>query len=157
MTSRRLSALQRTNIVSNFSKATRRTMKDSMRSTEYDTVSDRYARFLRDELIREVGKKYNLRKDSYSHAISGSSSGGIAAFNAAWQMPDLFSRVQCYVGTYHEHSVAAGQTRRRRDPAFPRAKRSQAEYSCMAPGRIGRPRECARKLASAKYSDGELA
>ena len=29
--------------VSNFSKATRRTMKDSMRSTEYDTVSDRYA------------------------------------------------------------------------------------------------------------------
>ena len=86
--------------VSNFSKATRRTMKDSMRSTEYDTVSDRYVRFLRDELIAEVGKKYNLRKDAYSYAISGSSSGGIAAFNAAWQMPDLFSRVQCYVGTF---------------------------------------------------------
>ena len=86
--------------VSNFSKATRRTMKDSMRSTEYDTVSDRYARFLSDELIAEVGKKYNLRKDAYSYAISGSSSGGIAAFNAAWQMPDLFSRVQCYVGTF---------------------------------------------------------
>lgn len=86
--------------VSNFSKTSGRTMKDAMRSTEYDTVSDRYARFLRDELIAEVAKKYNLRKDSYSHAISGSSSGGIAAFNAAWQMPDLFSRVQCYIGTF---------------------------------------------------------
>jgi enterochelin esterase-like enzyme len=86
--------------VSNFSKTTKRTLKDSMRSTEYDTVSDRYARFLRDEIIPEVAKKYNLRKDSYSHAISGSSSGGIAAFNAAWQMPDLFSRVLTHVGTY---------------------------------------------------------
>ena len=46
-------------------------LKDSMRSTEYDTVSDRYARFLRDEIIPEVATKYNLRKDSYSHAISG--------------------------------------------------------------------------------------
>jgi enterochelin esterase family protein len=86
--------------VSNFSKTTKRTLKDSMRSTEYDTVSDRYARFLRDEIIPEVARKYNLRKDSYSHAISGSSSGGIAAFNAAWQMPDLFSRALTHVGTY---------------------------------------------------------
>jgi enterochelin esterase-like enzyme len=86
--------------VSNFSGGTKRTLKDSMRSTEYDTVSDRYARFLRDEIIPEVATKYNLRKDSYSHAISGSSSGGIAAFNAAWQMPDLFSRVLSHVGTY---------------------------------------------------------
>jgi enterochelin esterase-like enzyme len=86
--------------VSKFSKVTGRTMKDAMRSTEYDTVSDRYARFLRDELIPEVAKKYNLRKDAYSHAISGSSSGAIAAFNAAWQMPDLFSRVLSHVGTY---------------------------------------------------------
>ncbi len=55
--------------------------------------SDRYARFLRDELLAEVGKKYNLRKDAYSHAITGLSSGGITSFNAAWQMPDEFSRV----------------------------------------------------------------
>jgi enterochelin esterase family protein len=86
--------------VSGFSKMTGRTLRDSMRSTEYDTVSDRYPRFLRDEILAEVGAKYNLRKDAYSHAIAGESSGGVAAFNAAWQMPDLFSRVLSRIGTY---------------------------------------------------------
>ena len=83
-----------------YSKNWSRTRKDSMRSTEYDTVSDRYARFLRDELIPEVAKKYNLRKDAYSHAITGLSSGGICSFNAAWQMPDLFSRVITWIGSF---------------------------------------------------------
>jgi enterochelin esterase-like enzyme len=77
-----------------------RTMKDSMRSTLYDTVSDRYARFLRDEVLAEVEAKYNLRKDAYSHAITGLSSGGICSFNAAWQMPDLFSRVISWIGSF---------------------------------------------------------
>lgn len=86
--------------VSNFSRMTGRTLKDSMRSTEYDTVSDRYARFLVEEILAEVGKKYNLRQDGYSRAIAGESSGGIAAFNAAWQKPEWFSRVLSRVGTY---------------------------------------------------------
>lgn len=77
-----------------------RTVKDSTRSVEYDTVSDRYSRFLRDELLPEVEKQYALRHDGYSRAITGSSSGGIAAFNAAWQMPDQFSRVLSWIGTY---------------------------------------------------------
>jgi len=77
-----------------------RTLKDSMRSTLYDTVSDRYARFLRDEILADVEAKYNLRKDAYSHAITGSSSGGICAFNAAWQMPDQFSRVISWIGSF---------------------------------------------------------
>ena len=77
-----------------------RTLKDSMRSTLYDTVSDRYPRFLRDEILAEVGAKYNLRKDAYSHAITGLSSGGICSFNAAWQMPDEFSRVLSWIGSF---------------------------------------------------------
>jgi enterochelin esterase-like enzyme len=77
-----------------------RTLKDSMRSTLYDTVSDRYPRFLRDEILADVGAKYNLRKDAYSHAITGLSSGGIASFNAAWQMPDLFGRVISWIGSF---------------------------------------------------------
>ncbi|MGA8273028.1 MAG: alpha/beta hydrolase-fold protein [Candidatus Sulfotelmatobacter sp.] len=77
-----------------------RTLKDSMRSTEYDTVSDRYARFLRDELLPNVAKVYNLRTDAYSRAITGLSSGGICAFNAAWQMPDGFSRVISWIGSF---------------------------------------------------------
>jgi len=83
-----------------YSKKWSRTLKDSMRSTQYDTVSDRYARFLRDELIPAVAAKYNLRKDAYSHAITGLSSGGIASFNAAWQMPDEFSRVISWIGSF---------------------------------------------------------
>jgi enterochelin esterase family protein len=77
-----------------------RTLKDSMRSTLYDTVSDRYVRFLRDEIVADVGSKYNLRKDAYSHAITGLSSGGICSFNAAWQMPDQFSRVISWIGSF---------------------------------------------------------
>jgi enterochelin esterase family protein len=83
-----------------YSKKWSRTLKDSMRSTEYDTVSDRYARFLRDELLATVAQKYNLRKDAYSHAITGMSSGGITSFNAAWQMPDEFSRVISWIGSF---------------------------------------------------------
>ena len=77
-----------------------RTLSDSMRSTLYDTVSDRYPRFLRDEILAEVESKYNIRKDAYSRAITGLSSGGICAFNAAWQMPDHFSRVLTWIGSF---------------------------------------------------------
>src|SRR5579863_5573816 len=62
-----------------------------MRSIEYDTVSDRYPRFLRDEILADVRVKYNIRKDAYSRAIAGISSGGICAFNTAWQQNDQFS------------------------------------------------------------------
>jgi len=78
----------------------KRTLKDSMRSTLYDTVSERYVRFLRDEVLADVAGKYNLRKDAYSHAITGLSSGGICSFNAAWQMPDQFSRVLSWIGSF---------------------------------------------------------
>ena len=78
----------------------KRTLKDSMRSTLYDTVSDRYARFLQDEILADVSAKYNIRKDAYSHAITGLSSGGICSFNAAWQMPEQFSRVISWIGSF---------------------------------------------------------
>ncbi|MBL8212708.1 MAG: SMP-30/gluconolactonase/LRE family protein [Bryobacterales bacterium] len=70
------------------------------RSFEYDAVSDRYARFLIEEILPEVGKKYNLSKDPNDRAIAGSSSGGIAAFVAAWQRPDQFRRVISFIGSY---------------------------------------------------------
>jgi enterochelin esterase-like enzyme len=72
----------------------------AMRSVEYDTVSDRYARFLMEEVLPEVEKTYRLRADGYSRAIGGESSGGICAFNAAWLMPDKFSRVHSAVGSF---------------------------------------------------------
>ena len=72
----------------------------AMRSVEYDTVSDRYARFLMEEVLPEVEKTYRLRPDGYSRAIAGESSGGICAFNVAWLMPDKFSRVHSAVGSF---------------------------------------------------------
>jgi enterochelin esterase family protein len=72
----------------------------AMRSVEYDTVSDRYPRFLMEEVLPEVEKTYKLRQDGYSRAIAGESSGGICAFNAAWFMPEKFSRVHSAVGSF---------------------------------------------------------
>ena len=72
----------------------------AMRSIEYDTVSDRYPRFLMEEVLPEVEKTYKLRPDGYSRAIAGESSGGICAFNAAWLMPDKFARVHSAVGSF---------------------------------------------------------
>jgi enterochelin esterase-like enzyme len=88
------------NLVKKYSDEWQRTLKDSMRSTLYDTVSDRYVRFLHNEVLAEVEAKYNIRKDSYSRAITGLSSGGICSFNAAWQMPDQFSRVIAWIGSF---------------------------------------------------------
>jgi enterochelin esterase family protein len=88
------------NFVKAYSERWHRTLDDSMRSTLYDTVSDRYVRFLRDEVLADVEAKYNIRKDGYSRAITGLSSGGICAFNAAWQQPEQFSRVISWIGTF---------------------------------------------------------
>jgi enterochelin esterase-like enzyme len=70
------------------------------RSYEYDGLGGRYAEFLVDEILPEVGKKLNLSKDPNDYGIAGSSSGGIAAFTAAWNPPDAFRRVLSFVGSY---------------------------------------------------------
>jgi enterochelin esterase family protein len=71
-----------------------------LRSILYDTVSDKYGRFLIDELLPEVYAKYNIRRDAYSRAIQGQSSGGIAAFTVAFNRPESFSRVYTVVGSF---------------------------------------------------------
>jgi enterochelin esterase family protein len=71
-----------------------------LRSILYDTVSDKYGQFLREELLPEVYARYNIRKDAYSRAIQGQSSGGIAAFTVAYNHPEYFSRVYTVVGSF---------------------------------------------------------
>jgi gluconolactonase len=70
------------------------------RSYEYDALGDRYARFLIEEILPEVGKSYNLSADPNDRGIAGSSSGAIAAFTAAWNRPDAFRRVLSTIGSY---------------------------------------------------------
>jgi hypothetical protein len=63
------------------------------RSFEYDTLSDRYARFLIEEILPEVGKTLKLTGDPDGRAICGISSGGICAFTAAWDAPEAAARL----------------------------------------------------------------
>jgi len=70
------------------------------RSFEYDTLSDQYVKFLEKEIFPEVAKDYKLREDAAGRAIGGISSGGICAFTAAWERPDLFSKVLSHVGSF---------------------------------------------------------
>jgi sugar lactone lactonase YvrE len=77
------------------------------RSFEYDSLGDAYVRFLVEELLPDVekktttdGRKINLSHDGNDRAIAGASSGAIAAFTAAWERPEAFSRVFSAIGTY---------------------------------------------------------
>src|SRR5205814_168027 len=70
------------------------------RSVEYDSLGDTYARFLLEEILPEVGKKYNLTKDPEGRAICGISSGGICAWTVAWERPDEFRKVLSHVGSF---------------------------------------------------------
>jgi gluconolactonase len=67
---------------------------------EYDALSDRYSRFLLEELIPEVARKYNLSQDPNDRALSGVSTGAVGAFMAAWNRPDQFHRVLSFIGTF---------------------------------------------------------
>src|SRR5260370_17035992 len=71
-----------------------------MRSIQYDTVSDRFGRYLLEEVLPEVEKTYKLRPDAYSLGIAGESSGAICALNTAWYFTDSFSRVHSAIGTF---------------------------------------------------------
>lgn len=70
------------------------------RSVEYDTLSDVYSKFLLEEILPEVGKKYNLTKDPEGRCIAGSSSGGICAWTVCWERPDQFRKCFTTVGSF---------------------------------------------------------
>jgi gluconolactonase len=67
---------------------------------EYDSLTPRFASFLIEELIPEVANSYNLSKDANDHGIAGISTGGVGAFVAAWNRPDVFRRVITWVGSF---------------------------------------------------------
>jgi enterochelin esterase family protein len=83
-----------------FSGRTPKSKGRSNRSFEYDTLSNQYANFIEKEILPEVGKTVKLRQDAEGRAIGGISSGGICAFTAAWERPDLFSKVLSHVGSF---------------------------------------------------------
>jgi len=90
------------------------------RSVEYDSLGDQYARFLLEELLPEIGTRYNITGDPAGRAICGISSGGICAFNVAWERSDAFSKVVTHCGSYTNirggHNVASMIRKAERKP-----------------------------------------
>ena len=70
------------------------------RPVEYNSLDDRYARVVADELMPALYKEYNISKDPEHHGIGGASSGAIAAFTVAWERPDDFRKVLSMIGSF---------------------------------------------------------
>ena len=83
--------------------------KNSERGLEYDTMSDRLARFIHGEVlpallnnaeIKAAYPKFALTENPWGRAVIGCSSGGAAALTMGWFRPDLFRRIIAYSGTF---------------------------------------------------------
>lgn len=77
------------------------------RSNEFDRMNSTWAEFIETEVLPAVerlstpdGRRIMISRNPADRAINGDSSGGIAAFTAAWNRPDLYSRVYSIVGTF---------------------------------------------------------
>jgi enterochelin esterase-like enzyme len=83
--------------------------KGSQRGLEYDTLSDRHARFINDEVfpavlnhpdIKAAYPKLAITDNPWGRAVMGCSSGGAAALTMGWFRSDLFRRLVTYSGTF---------------------------------------------------------
>lgn len=83
--------------------------KGSQRGLEYDTMSDRLARFINDEVLPAVLANPDIKasypnlsftSDPWGRGVLGCSSGGAAAMAMGWFRPDLFRRLITYSGTF---------------------------------------------------------
>jgi enterochelin esterase family protein len=83
--------------------------KGSERGLEYDTMSDRFARFINDEVLPAVANNeaikaaypnFGFTDDPWGKGVMGCSSGGAAALTMGWFRPDLFRRLITYSGTF---------------------------------------------------------
>src|SRR3977135_1546413 len=70
------------------------------RPAEYNSLDDKYARVMTEELMPALYKDYNISKDPEQHGIGGSSSGAIAAFTVAWERPHYFRKGLSNVGSF---------------------------------------------------------
>jgi enterochelin esterase-like enzyme len=83
--------------------------KGSERGLEYDTLSDRFARFINDEVLPAVLNNAEIKsaypniaftQNPWGKGVIGCSSGGAAALTMGWFRPDLFRRLITYSGTF---------------------------------------------------------
>lgn len=70
------------------------------RNAEYDPCDSRYADFLVDEVLPRVAEHVRISDDPADRGLCGHSSGGNAAFTAAWHRPDAFGKVIGFVSSF---------------------------------------------------------
>lgn len=91
----------------------------SIRSRQYDVLSDEFVRYLLDEYEPVAAQTLSVKisQDPSKRCIAGVSSGGIAAFTAAWQRPDKFGLVLSWVGSFT--NIASGASKREGGHNYP--------------------------------------
>ncbi|MFP6808071.1 MAG: alpha/beta hydrolase-fold protein [Pseudomonadales bacterium] len=107
----------------------------AQRSIEYDTTTDAYVDFIDQELLpfveREV--KIEISSEPGDRIACGISSGGICAFNMAWQRPESFGKVISHCGSFtnirggHEFPYWIRETQRKPIKVFMQSGSADAD------------------------------
>ena len=99
------------------------------RPIEYNSLDDKYASVIVDELLPALKKDYNISKDPEHRGIGGASSGAIAAFTVAWHRPDQFRKVISTIGSFTNLRAATSIP-----TSSARARPSRSASSCRTAG-----------------------
>lgn len=85
--------------------------KKSIRSRQYDVLSNEYSKFILDEYEPVAANALGVRisQDPSKRCSAGISSGGICAWTLAWERPDKFGLVLSWVGSFTD--IASGPTK----------------------------------------------
>jgi enterochelin esterase family protein len=90
--------------------------------------ADAYTRFLLEEVVPAINRRYRTLTGPHNTAIAGSSLGGLSAFDIAWRHADVFGTVGVFSGSFWwrtDNSTAAAQQSSR---IMPRVVRETAGH-----------------------------
>ena len=110
----------------------------SNRNFEYDTLSDQYVRFLEKEILPTVTEKHklNLRAGRRRPRDLRRLVGRHLRFTAAWERPDLFSKVLSHIGSFT--NIRGGDRLSRHRP-----RRQEKRHPRLPARRLQRSRQSA--------------
>ncbi len=113
----------------------------AMRSIEYDTVSDQYARFLRDEILAEVQSKYKYPQRRIQPRDRWKFIGRDLFLQRGMAPAGPVQPRALAHRELHQHSMEARRDGRRQCLSVQDSQGTQAQHPRVAPGWLGRPGE----------------
>jgi len=90
---------------------------------------DRHARFVAEELVPFLSRRYPLKEETHARCIMGASFGGVASLHTAWRYPDTFGNLLLQSGSFAFSDLG----RHQRGPVFDPVVRFMNEFR-QAPG-----------------------